>query len=65
MVVCAFHTTGPANGSRAWAALAALAAARRVEGVLVPSTDAALLFGWAAPPPSVRSALLSAGGFFW
>ncbi len=32
------------HGSRAWAALAALAAARRVEGVLVPSTDAALLF---------------------
>ena len=32
------------HGSRAWAALAALAAARRVAGVLVPSTDAALLF---------------------
>ena len=32
------------HGSRAWAALASLAAARRVEGVLVPSTDAALLF---------------------
>ena len=36
--------TGRGHGSRAWAALAALAAARRVEGVLVPSTDAALLF---------------------
>ena len=35
---------GRGHGSRAWAALAALAAARRVEGVLVPSTDAALLF---------------------
>ena len=38
------HARGRGHGSRAWAALAALAAARRVEGVLVPSTDAALLF---------------------
>jgi hypothetical protein len=38
------ESRGRGHGSRAWAALAALAAARRVEGVLVPSTDAALLF---------------------
>ena len=38
------NSRGRGHGSRAWAALAALAAARRVEGVLVPSTDAALLF---------------------
>ena len=43
--LCAPSTQrGRGHGSRAWAALASLAAARRVEGVLVPSTDAALLF---------------------